>query len=214
MRVEQQIASHGKVNHARLGVTIQELNQSLAESFKLDKPDGALVASVMPGSPADKAGLQPGDVILQYNGQTIHRSGDLPTLVSLGTPGDKATLEVWRGGKKVTMTTTLTKADDGAVASNDASNGNAARGRLGVAVRPLTPEESREANLAGGVVVEQAGGAAARAGIEAGDVILAVNGTPVKTVAQLQSLIAKDSKHLALLILRGDSKIFVPVNLG
>jgi serine protease Do len=214
MRVEQQLASHGKVNHARLGVTIQELNQSLAESFKLDRPDGALVASVMPGSPAEKAGVQPGDVILQYNGQAIHRSGDLPTLVGLGTPGDKATLEVWRGGKKVTLTTTLAAADDRTVASNDASGGNTAHSKLGVAVRPLTPEESKEANLPGGVVVEQSSGAAARAGIEPGDVILSVNGTPVKSVGQLHSLVAKGNSHLALLILRGDNKIFVPVNLG
>ncbi len=213
LKVKDQIVSTGKATHARLGVTIQELNQTLADSFKLEQPDGALVSSVVPGSPAAKAGLQAGDVILKYNGQPIARSGDLPALVGMSKPGDKAALEVWRGGKKIELTTTLSEAKDLA-AADDGGAANPAQGRLGMAVRPLTPEEKREANLASGVVVEQTAGAAARAGIEAGDVIISVNGTPVKSVEQLQSLVNKQSKHLALLIQRGDAKIFIPVTLG
>jgi serine protease Do len=213
LRVKDQIVATGKVQHAHLGVAIQELNQTLAESFKLKRPDGALVSSIVPGSGAAKAGLEPGDVILKYNGQPIGRSGDLPALVGLGKPGDRATLEVWRAGKKLDLSATLTEAKE-TVASNDSNAGSAPQGKLGVAVRALTPEEKKEVSLASGVLVEQAIGPAARAGIEAGDIIISVNGTPVKTVEQLQALVSKESKHLALLIQREDAKIFVPVKLG
>ena len=213
MQVKEQIVKTGKVTHARLGVAIQELNQTLAESFKLTRPDGALVSSVAPGSPAARAGIEPGDVIQGYNGQVIARSGDLPALVGLSKPGEKVTLIVWRGGKKVELTATLNAAND-KLAANDNGDEKAAQGKLGVAVRPLTADEKRQANLAIGVVVEQSAGAAARAGIQSGDVILAVNGTPVKSVAQLQGLIAPRSSHLAVLIQRGEAQLFIPVTLG
>ncbi len=214
LHVKDQIMKTGKVVHARLGVTIQELSQPLAESFGLTRLDGALVSSVTPGSPAAKAGVEPGDVILKYNGQLITRSGDLPALVGLGKPGDKATLEVWRAGNKRDLSTTLSEAKEFAAADDDSGTNNGHQGKLGVAVRPLTPEEKQDAHIASGVVVQQVGGAAARAGIEAGDVIVSINGTPVRSVAQLQSLVSKERKHLALLIQRGDEKIFIPVALG
>ena len=214
LHVKDQVMKTGKVVHARLGVTIQELSQTLAESFGLTQPDGALVSSVTPGSPAAKAGVEPGDVILKYNGQTITRSGDLPALVGLGKPGDKAGIEVWRAGKKRDLSTTLSEAKESVAADDDAGADNVRPGKLGLAVRPLMPEEKQGAHIASGVVVEQVGGAAARAGIEAGDVIVSVNGTPVRSVEQLQSLLSKERKHLALLIQRGDEKIFIPVALG
>ncbi|MET3135847.1 serine protease Do [Undibacterium sp. GrIS 1.2] len=213
LNVSNQIVKSGKVVHARLGVTIQELNQTLAESFKLKQPDGALVANIAPDSAAARAGLEPGDVILKYNDQIIKRSGDLPALVGIGKPGDKATLQVWRAGKAIELLAMLDTAKDVAM-NEDASPRNQNKGRLGVSVRPLTSDEIRQAGLPSGLVVEQVGGAAARAGIEAGDVIIAVNGANVKSVTQLQSLVAKENKQLALLIQRGDAKIFVPVNLG
>lgn len=213
LQVKDQIMKTGKAEHARLGVTIQELSQPLAESFGLSRPDGALVSSVAPGTAAAKAGIEPGDVILKYNNQPIARSGDLPTLVGLGAPGDKATMEVWRGGKKIDLATTLTVAKDVTIAGDVGEKG-VTQARLGVAVRALTDEEKRGAHLGSGVVVEQVAGAAARAGIEAGDVIVSVNGTAVKSVEQLQTLVAKDSKHLALLIQRSGEKIFIPVALG
>jgi serine protease Do len=213
LNVKDQILKNGKVAHARLGVSIQELNQTLAESFKLNRPDGALVASVVPGSPAAKAGVETGDVILKYNGQPITRSGDLPALVGLGKPGDKVTLEVWRGGKKVDLATTLTEAKE-QVAADDSASVHRSGGKLGVAVRTLTGDEKQETGITSGVVVEQVMGAAARAGIEAGDVIVAVNGKPVKSPEQLQSLVSGQSKQLALLVQRGDAKIFIPVTLG
>jgi len=212
LRVKDQIVTTGKVSHARLGVSIQELDQSLAESFKLQQPNGALVSSVMPGSAAAKAGIESGDVILSFNSQPIGRSGDLPAMVGAAKPGDKTTLEVWRAGKKIEVPVVLAEAKE-QLAANDADDG-VRQGRLGVAVRPLTGEEKAAANVASGVVVEQSGGRAARAGIEAGDIIVSVNGTPVKSVEQLQAFVSKANKHLALLIQRDGSKIFVPVPLG
>jgi serine protease Do len=213
VHVKDQIVANGKVTHGRLGVTIQELNQALAESFNLKQPDGALVSSVAPGSAAAKAGIQTGDVILSYNGQAIARSGDLPALVSLGKPGDTATLEIWRNGKKMEVATTLTAAKE-TIASNGIGENMAAQGKLGVAVRPLTPEEATESKVASGVLVEQSSGAAAKAGIEAGDIILSINRTQIKTVDQLKSLIDKAGKQLAVLVQRGEGKVFIPVNLG
>ena len=98
LKIKNQIVATGKVEHARLGVVIQEVNQALADSFKLDKPEGALVSSVEKGGPADKAGLQAGDVIRKVDGQPIVSSGDLPAIISLAAPGDKVELEVWRKG--------------------------------------------------------------------------------------------------------------------
>jgi serine protease Do len=213
LRVKDQIVSTGKVAHARLGVTVQEVNQSLAESFNLKQPEGALVSSVMPGSAAAKAGLQQGDVILKYNGQPINESGDLPTLVGMAKPGDTASLEIWRSGKKLTLPATLQGAKDVA-ADTDNANGPSSQAKLGVAVRPLTPEEKQEANLSAGVVVEQANGPAARSGVQPGDIIIAVNGTAVKSAVDLKNMLSRKNGHVALLIQRGDEKIFVPVTLG
>lgn len=213
LRVKDQIVSTGKVAHARLGVTVQEVNQSLAESFKLDQPEGALVSSVMPGSAAAKAGVQQGDVILKYNGRPINVSGDLPALVGMAKPGDTATLEVWRAGKKLELPATLQGIKE-AAADNDNASGPSSQAKLGVAVRPLTPEEKQEANLSSGVVVQQASGPAVRSGVEPGDIIIAVNGTAVKSAADLKNLISRKNGHVALLIQRGEEKIFVPVTLG
>ena len=210
--VKDQIVSTGKVVHARLGVSIQELNQTLAESFKLKRPDGALVSSVSPESGAAKAGIEPGDVILKFNSQPIERSVDLPGLVGLQKPGAKVKLEIWRAGKTIELSATLAEANDTVVAGDPL--GDASPGKLGVAVRPLSAEEKGNIRLSSGLVVEQSTGAAARAGIQTGDVIVSVNGSAVKSVTQLQELVAKDGKHLAVLIQRGDAKIFIPVRLG
>ncbi len=212
LRVKDQIVSSGKAVHARLGVAIQELNQALAESFKLTRPEGALIANVEPDSPAAKAGIVPGDVILQYNSQPIARSGDLPSLVGLGKPGDKVTLGVWRAGKKITLTATLAEAKEAPEAEVSGA-GSASHGKLGVAVRALTREEKIAYKISYGLMVEQTSGRAARAGILPGDIILSVNGVQIKTVENFQAIIAKEGKRFALLIQRDDAKIFVPIVL-
>ena len=212
-KIKNQIVANGKAEHARLGVSVQEINQAFADSFKLDKPEGALVSSVEKGSPADKAGLKSGDVIQQVNGQRIVSSGDLPAVIGLATPGDTVTLGVWRQGASKELSAKLANADEktAKVASKTEAPG---QGKLGLALRPLQPDEQQQAGVDSGLLVQQASGPAAMAGVQAGDVLLSVNGIPMKNIDQVRATVAKAQKSVALLILRGDSKIFVPVNLG
>ena len=212
-RIQQQIVATGKVAHARLGVMIQEVNQTLADSFKLDKPEGALVANVESGGPADKAGLKSGDVIRAVDGKPIVASGDLPALVGLAKPGDKVRLDVWRDGKRIEIDARLGSADE-RVQTASTKDDAAGQGRLGLALRPLQPQEARAVRGEGRLVVEDASGPAAQAGVEPGDMLLAVNGKAVQTVEQVREIVAKSGKSVALLIQRGDQRIFVPVRLG
>ncbi|MDZ5459789.1 DegQ family serine endoprotease [Azohydromonas lata] len=214
-KVKEQIVATGKASHARLGVAIQEVNQSLADSFKLDRPEGALVASVDPGGPADKAGLQVGDVIRKVDGQAIVSSGDLPAVIGQSRPGEKVALEVWRHGKREEISAKLGDAAEKpakVAEAEQAAPGQQAK--LGLALRPLQPQELRGSGVTNGLVVEQSSGPSARAGVQPGDVLVAINGTPVKSVEQVREAVAKSDKSVALLIQRGDSRIFVPVRIG
>ncbi len=211
-KVKDQLIAHGRVERGRIGVTIQEVTQPLAESFGLERPAGALVSSVEPGGPAAKAGIQAGDVILALNGRKVERSSELPPLVADVKPGAKARFEVWRKGERKEIAVTVGELKADAVAA--AADTDAGGGKLGVAVRPLTDEEKREAELADGLVVEGVGGPAAKAGIRRGDVILSVNGTQVKNVEQLRTVISGAGKTVALLVQRNDARIFIPVEIG
>ena len=212
MKVERQLVSTGKVSRGRLGIAVQEVDQSLADSFKLPKPEGALVNSVEDGGPAAKAGLQPGDVILQIGDARIDRSGDLPEQVADIKPGSTVPLQIIRQGKPTTLTVTVGAAKEAKVASNEKAAPD--QGRLGLAVRPLQPEEKRQNGLPGGLVVMDVTGPSAKVGIQPGDVILSLNGTPVSSVQELRTLVDRAGKHVALLVQRDDTKIFVPVDLG
>jgi serine protease Do len=213
-KVKDQIVAHGKVEHAKLGVSVQEVNQQLADSFGLDRPAGALVANVEKGSAADKAGLETGDVIRSIDGQQVISSGDLSAAVSADQPGHKATMQVWRKGKPMTITATLGNATD-KVAKADTDSKSDNGGKLGLAVRPLQPQERKQVGIAnGGLVVEDVAGPAAAAGVEPGDVILSVNGQSVSSVEQMRAIVAKSNKSAALLVQRGDDKIFVPIRIG
>jgi serine protease Do len=212
-KIKDQIVSKGKVEHAKLGVEVQEIDQSFAESFNLATPEGALVANVERGGPADKAGLRPGDVVRTMNGQKIVSSIDLPAMVGLAEPGSKINLEVWRNGKLVPLTATLGNANDKVVAL-DRPDQSTARLKLGLSLRPLDQMEKRQSGIPGGLVIEDAGGAAANAGIQPGDVLLSVNGLAVNTVDQVRQVVDKSGKSVALLIQRGDERIFIPVRLG
>ena len=207
------ILKTGKVVHARLGVEVQTMDQTLADSFKLKTPNGALVAKVAPDSAAAQAGLKVGDVILKFDGDPIVDAGQLSARVGVAAPGDKATVDVWRDGKTLTLTATIGNAAEAITADNNAGDG-AQGGRLGLSVRPLSPDERRQAGVSGGLVVEDAEGHAAEAGIQAGDVVLSVDGTTVQSVGQLRQLIQDHGKQVALLIQRGDVRLFVPVTLG
>jgi serine protease Do len=213
MQVKDEIQHDGKVSHGRLGIAVQEVNQALAENFGLKSPSGALVASVEKGSPGEKAGLQAGDVILKFDGKEISRSSDLPPMVSSLKAGSKVTLEVWRNGaaKELTANVGALKDASVAMAGDQEALGKA---KLGIAVRPLTADEKRGSDLSDGLVVQDVAGAAERAGVRPGDVIVAVNNTPVKSIDQLKSLVDKSGKTVALLVQRNDARIFIPVTLG
>jgi len=211
MKVKDQIVQNGKVTRGRLGVVIQDINQSLASSFGLKHPAGALVNSVEDGSPADKAGIKPGDVILSLNGQPVDTSADLPPRVAVLKPGTEATMKVWRDNAEHQVTARVAELEQSTAI---AETGSHTKGRLGLAVRPLTREERSQSHVGDGLLVVEASGPAARAGITSGDVVLAINGTPVHDVDQLRDLARKAGHHVALLVQRDNEKIFVPLDLG
>jgi serine protease Do len=212
MNVGEQLQATGHVKRGKLGVGIQGVDQALAESFGLDAPRGALVSNVEQDGPADKAGLKEGDVILAFDGQPIDSAGQLPAAVAAAKPGRKVELQVWRDGASRNIDVTLGEVTDGhkVAANTEASEG----GRLGMMVRPLSPAERSSAQVEAGLVVEQVAGAAAEAGIQRGDVVLSANGRPVGDVEQLRSIVEKAKSHVALLVQRGEARIFVPVELA
>jgi serine protease Do len=210
-KVQAQLVRYGKVTRGRLGVTIQEIDQALANSFGLQKPEGALVSSVEKDSPAEKAGIEPGDVIVSLNGRAISHSSDLSSQVSDLAPGSVGKLDIIRKGNPMTLTVDVGEMKTASLAQNDDVSAN--KGRLGVLVRPLAKEEQL-AGAPNGLLVEQASGPAARAGIQSGDVILSLNGTPISSERQFKALVQKAGHNLALLIQRDDAKIFIPVDLG
>ncbi len=204
LHVKDELAKSGHVTRGRIGVAVQSVNQSLAQSFGLPKPEGALVSAVADKSPAAHAGIKPGDVILAWNGTPIDDSADLPGLVADTAPGKHATLKLWRNGAEQTLGVTVGNMPDEKVASAHDANPGANSGKLGLAI-----QQSDQ-----GLVVAGASGPAARAGVQEGDVILAVNNQPVKSVEQLRRLVDKAGKHVALLVQREDAKMYVPVDLG
>jgi serine protease Do len=212
MNVKDQIQRNGKVQHGRLGVSIQEVTTALAENFGMKESGGALVSAVARDSAAAKAGLEPGDVILKFDGKAIGQSSELPPMVSKIKPGSPVTLEIWRDGKPKELKATVGEVEDKAIVA--LAKDAAAQGKLGVAVRALSKEERKSGAIADGVVVEDVAGAAARAGVRAGDIIVSVNRTPVKSPEHLKELVGKAGKTLAILVQREDARIFIPVTIG
>lgn len=210
LHVKDQIVAHGRVEHARLGVTVQDLSAPLAASFGLPAPDGALVSSVAPGSAAAKAGLKAGDVVTAIDGRPVQVAGDLSSRIGLGRPGDKLTLQVWRDKARTDVAVTLRRAD----AETREARAAAAGGTLGLAVRPLQGEELREAGVDHGLLIERVEGPAQLAGLQPGDVLLALNGRPVERVEQVREALKPRPKQVALLVSRDGQRIFVPVPLG
>ena len=210
--VKDQLMAHGKVTRGRLGVAVQDLNQALAQSFGLEHAQGALVSRVDTDGPAAKAGIEAGDVITAINGEAVGSSSELPPKVAAIVPGNPAKLSVWRKGKSIKLSVTIGELTATQTAANDPPSQD--RGKLGVAVRPLSAEEQQQIQASGGLLVLDASGPAAHAGIQQGDVILSVNGRPVTTVEGLRSDLAAAGKHVAILIQREDARIFVPIELG
>ena len=211
--VKDQLLKSGKVARSRIGVSVQDINQQLAQSFGLSAPHGALVSTVEPQGPGDQAGLKPGDVITSVNGVNIDHSYDLPAVISALPPGTQAHLGIWHDKKASEATVkTVTLEDSPAQAAR--SVGEDGGGKLGLAVRPLQPSEQKELHTKGRLLVEDVTGPALAAGLQAGDVVLGVNGAGVATVADLKREVARAGRNIALLIQREDNQIYIPIDLG
>jgi len=214
--VRTQLVSSGKVTRSRIGVSIQDVNAQLAESFGLDRPRGALVGMVEEDGPGAKAGIKAGDVILKVDGNEIDTSAQLPGIIAGKKPGSSVDIEVWRdGGVKRLSAKPVEIVEKGTkVAMRDSDEADATA-KLGLSVRPLQQEEKRQVETDGDLVVEDVDGPAAAAGVQRGDIILGVNGRPVKSVEELRTAAKKTKgKIVALLIERDDAQIFVPVRAG
>ncbi len=211
MDVAQQLKTGGKVERGRLGVMIQEVTADLAASFGLKKPEGALVAEVETGGPADKAGIQASDIILKYNGQVIKQSIDLPRMVGATKPGTVVKLTTWRRGttREVSVKVGSMPQEGAVVQASQAKEKN----RAGLVVSELGTAQKQALKVSSGVLVEEAAGPAARAGIQSGDLILAVNNQEVNSAAELNRLLGDKQDRVALLVKRGDSAHYVSLRL-
>lgn len=214
VKIKDQLVKDGKVSRGRLGVGIQGMDQALAETFGLKSPQGALVSKVDPGQAAAKAGLKEGDVILEFNGKPLKDSAELPALVAESRPGTEVKLKIWRDRAEKTLEFKVGAAEAETVAQAQAGDAKAPQGKLGVAVRPLQPQEAQQLGLEGGMVVQESSGAAAKAGIRSGDVIVSVNGKPVKSIEELRKQVAEAKGTVAVLVERQGGRLFVPVPLG
>ena len=214
LNIKQQIQQTGEVRHARLGVMIQEINQTLASAFNLPRPAGALVSQVMKGGPAEKAGLQIGDVIQAVDGRDIISSGELPSIVGMSAPGSTVEITIWRNSQVRKLSATLGDSNQAPLKRAKVEADDQAPASLGLTLRPLQPQELSDTGLQQGLAVSKVSGAARDAGVRPGDVILSINSTPVESVDQVRDMVAAGEGAVALLVKRGSDRIYVPVKLG
>ena len=214
MNVAEQIKTKGKVSRGWLGVQIQDVTRQLAESFGMDRPHGALVAKVIPGGPAEKAGIQIGDIIVDFDGHIIETSGELPPIVGMTPVDEKANIKIIRQGDKeeLTVKVGLLPAQAAAQINTDALPETAVD-RLGLAVADLNDEQRQQLQVEkNGVLVQKVGkGIALDAGIQPGDVILRVQNTPIRDAADFNKIVAKlpVGTSIAMLIQRNGSPVFL-----
>jgi serine protease Do len=219
MRVSDQLRASGRVIRGRIGVQIAPVTKEVAESIGLGKPAGALVQSVESGGPADKAGVEAGDIITRVDGKVVEKSGDLPRLIGATKPGSKAALQVYRRGATRELTVTVAEFEaDRPTRRAQAEPGSAPapKNALGIAASDLTEAQKRELNLKGGVRVESVEGAAARAGLREGDVILSVGNTEVGDMKQFTAAMAKveGARAVSVLVRRGEWVNYLVIRPG
>jgi serine protease Do len=219
MRVADQLKSSGRVVRGRIGVGIADVTKEVAEALGLKPARGALIRSIEAGGPAERAGIEVGDIILEFNGRPINKVSDLPRLVGSTRPGTEAPLRIWRKGetRKLQVTVAEMKADrgsgDGARKGKDKPAPAPVANALGLVVSDLNAERKSKLRIRSGVLVETAEGAAARAGLRAGDVLLSLDNQDIVSAEQFNDLVAKldQSKTHVVLVRRGDSAGFVPI---
>src|SRR5262249_21740842 len=198
--VVTQLAATGHVIRGYLGVSIQPVTADLAKGFGISEASGALVSSVVEGSPAAKAGVKPGDVIVEYDGRKVARADELPRVVAESAVGKDVPVTVIRDGRRVPLRATIARLDDGkeTKAAAEGESSKESKPTLGLSLQSLSPAEARERGLGerGGVLVRgvQDGSPAANAGLRAGDVISEINRTPVKSPDDVREAMAKRPK--------------------
>ncbi len=215
LRVSDQLKASGRVTRGRIGVQIGEVTKDVAESLGLAKAQGALVQRIEPGGPAEKGGLEAGDIILKFNGTAIEKPSDLPRMVGGTKPGSRATVNIWRKGsaRDIAVTVVEIEADKPAKAEEKKPKQEVTPNSLGLVVSDLTDAQKKELKVDSGVLVESAVGVAAAAGLRAGDVVQRLNDVDIKDAKQFNGLVAKldPKKRAAVLVRRGDSSQFVPL---
>jgi serine protease Do len=213
IRVSDQLRTNGHVSRGRIGVQIDQVTKDVAESIGLGKAQGALVRGVEAGSPGEKAGIEPGDIITRFDGKTIEKPSDLPRLVGNTKPGTKSSITVFRRGSSRDLTVTIAEIEPDKPARiaereepTGKSSASAAAKSLGLAVSELTEAQKKELKLKGGVKIDSAAEAATRAGLREGDIVLAINNTEVANVKEFESALAKadKSKPVSVLFRRGE----------
>lgn len=215
--VSNQLKASGKVTRGWLGVVIQELNKELAESFGMKNTNGALVAGVEKGGPADKGGLEAGDVITKFDGKVITSSADLPRAVGVAKPGKAVPVEVLRKGNEKILNVAIGEMPSDATDASPANKPAVKQevDRIGLILKELTPQQKKKLNGKNGLLVAEAQGVVAQAGIRRGDVILGLNNTEVQSLEQFNKQLASfgAGKTIALLVLRGENTLYVPVKI-
>jgi serine protease Do len=213
--IANQLRTAGKVTRGRIGVVIQPLTKELADGFGLTRPQGALVNSVEKGGPADKAGVEAGDVILRFDGKAVASSEDLPRIVGATRPGSKVQMQIWRNKSPRDLPVVVAEMQDDRAARQarrGAKPPAAVPSQYGLALSDLTDSQKSELKVSGGVLVENVQGAGQRAGIRRGDVILAINNQDVKSVEQFNQMLGQfdKGKTVALLVRRGTNSLYLP----
>ena len=220
MEVQGQLRASGRVSRGRIGVVIQEVTKELAESFGLSKPAGALVNAVEKGGPADKAGIEDGDIILKFDGKAVNASADLPRIVGATRPGSKVVMQVWRKGGAKDLTVTVGEIPEEKMAQRGAKRAKPAEAvanRLGLVLSELSPEQKRELKIVGGLLVEDVRGNNGRTDLRPGDIILAAvvkgSNAEAKTVDQFNKLLSQFDKSatITLLVKRGEQQTYITI---
>jgi serine protease Do len=216
--ISNQLKASGKISRGWLGIGIQEITKELAESFGMKNTNGALVAGVEKGSPAEKGGLEAGDVITKFDGKAIVASSDLPRAVGATKPNKQVPVEVLRKGATKTLNVTLGEmpSDNEIATSAGKLPAKPEVNRIGLLLKELTPQQKKKLNGKNGLLVVDSQGAAAQAGLRRGDVILGLNNSEVESLEQFNKQVAAapSGKTVALLVQRGENTLYVPVKVG
>lgn len=218
MDISNQLKASGRISRGWLGIAIQEITKELAESFGMKNTNGALVAGVEKNSPADKGGLEAGDVITRFDGKSINVSSDLPRAVAATKPGKIVSVDVLRKGAMKTLQIGIgempTEQQEASAASKDNSKPEA--NKIGLTLRELTPAQKKKLNGKNGLLVIESTGLAAQAGIRRGDVILGLNNSESQSVDAFNKQInaVPAGKTIAVLVQRGDNTLYVPIKVS